>query len=483
MDDELIVDLITSITRGKFVTSSDYQVLVNFIVDTVTLIKGSCDKTSIKNAIEGYYSQCHVPKDLVKNICEMVLLNDEYVNHSFEIHADKYIDETFIRREKRVKYLKSVPQPEQKSVEWLEMRKSCLTATKIASVINEDKNEGPFETLMDKCGRGVPFSSNMFTHHGVKYEPIANAIYAYRHNVEVEEYGLLIHEKYSFIGASPDGICDSHLLSRNGLSKIVGRLLEIKCPKLRVIQTEGELDGDIVPHYYWVQVQMQLEVTDLDECDFLQCSIDEYASREEFIEDTYGTTTLSKEFKLEKGAIIQLLPKKFYGLQSFDEMNNCKYSDAKYIYPPKIRMTNEEVDAWVVAELSKFGRSELAKTYFFDKVIYWKLKKIACDLIIRDREWFKKKLPTIKQFWKYVMFLREHPKYIDKVLEYKNSGRRSTAELMYYVNELYNKKNPDKPLDPIHQEPIDPRYSKKKYTPKSEDSPSSCPPPKINLFV
>ena len=35
----------------------------------------------------------------------------------------------------------------------------------------------------------------------------------------------------------------------------------------------GEIDGEICPHYYWVQVQVQLECCDLEEFDFWQCSI------------------------------------------------------------------------------------------------------------------------------------------------------------------------------------------------------------------
>ena len=46
-------------------------------------------------------------------------------------------------------------------------------------------------------------------------------------NVKVDEYGLLQHDKYPFIGASPDGICDKTTLDGNKLTKLVGRLLEI----------------------------------------------------------------------------------------------------------------------------------------------------------------------------------------------------------------------------------------------------------------
>ena len=69
--------------------------------------------------------------------------------------------------------------------------------------------------------------------------------------------GLIIHNQYKHIGASPDGISD------------LGIMLEIKCPFKR------KIDGAI-PEQYWMQIQGQLEVCDLEECDYLECKLWEY---------------------------------------------------------------------------------------------------------------------------------------------------------------------------------------------------------------
>ena len=71
-------------------------------------------------------------------------------------------------------------------------------------------------------------------------------------------------------------------------------MLEIKCPYSR------EITG-IVPQMYWKQVQGQLEVCDLEVCDFLECKITQYDSQEQFYEDGDEFTT---EGGLEKGAIL-----------------------------------------------------------------------------------------------------------------------------------------------------------------------------------
>ena len=62
----------------------------------------------------------------------------------------------------------------------------------------------------------------------------------------------------------------------NNFSDMVGRMLEIKCPLTRKIKTSGEVDGEICPHYYYCQVQQQLECCDLEYCDFWQCSLQEF---------------------------------------------------------------------------------------------------------------------------------------------------------------------------------------------------------------
>ena len=99
---------------------------------------------------------------------------------------------------------------------------------------------------------------------GVKYEPVATMFYEHLNNLKIVEFGLIPHPKLSVFGASPDGITD--IDSPPGL---VGRMLEIKCPPKREFTHE-------VPKHYWMQMQGQLEVCDLEECDFLQVKIEEY---------------------------------------------------------------------------------------------------------------------------------------------------------------------------------------------------------------
>ena len=86
--------------------------------------------------------------------------------------------------------------------------------------------------------------------HGNKFEPVANGIYSYRNQVVIYGFGMITNQKYPILGISPDGI--THI-----------GMIEIKCPWSRII------DGKIKTEYYH-QMQEQMAVCEIDQCDFLR---------------------------------------------------------------------------------------------------------------------------------------------------------------------------------------------------------------------
>lgn len=387
--------------------------------------------------------------------------SEDLVSHTHDYGQNEYTEEIYLKRLERICQVKQLPQAEQKSEKWLQQRSECLTATAIAIVLDEDPYKYPAELLIDKCGKGAPFEENENVHHGKKYEQIGNMYYSFRNNVNVGEYGLLQNDKYKFIGASPDGICEKNT-GENKLTKLVGRLLEIKFPRLRRINTEGDLDGDICPHYYYVQVQTQLFVTQLDECDFLQCQMEEYDSWEDFLQDSNKSIpSLSKKTNLEKGCLVQLFPRKMVGV---GDPKQCLYH-SKYIYPPKLHMGPAEIEKWVGDEVLTFNKSEWFKDYVIDRIIYWRLAKIACHLIKVDKPWFQSKIPMLKQFWNYVLFYRKYPNKLTKIMEYvEEVGSKNSALIFERVNKDYLSVNKESRYKPLYQEKSEWR---KKYDEKS----------------
>lgn len=361
------------------------------------------------------------------------------------------LDDISLERKKIVDAIKELPQLEQKSKQWFEMRNSCITATAVSEILDESPYNTPTNVLFDKCGFPKDFILNKFVHHGNKFEEIVSLCYSYRNNVKVDEYGLVKHPEYDFIGASPDGICYDTLNTGKGKSKLVGRLIEIKCPYSRKIETEGDIDDGICPHYYYLQVHTQLHVTNLDECDFVQCKIEEYSSYEEFIADSDSEQNfISVSCKNEKGIIIQLLPKN-------KQNTPDTIYEAKYIYPPKINLTNAEYDQWLSNEFIRWPNNRLYNDYYIDRPIYWKMILFFPKLIKKTDYDFEKNIPTLKQFWKYVLLYRKYPNLFSDLTEYmkKNNLSRDkhedTKEIFSKIHEHYLSRFSKSTKEPLYQ--------------------------------
>ena len=155
----------------------------------------------------------------------------------------------------RVSKLLTRPQWAQRTPEWYEVRRSLLTASDVSSALGikpfASYKGSPRAELLKKKLENRPFS-NMFTLHGQKYEDEARDLMVAAMGEEVLDFGLLVHPEHGWLAASPDGVT------------LTGKCVEIKCPLRRTI-VPGQ-----VPHHYWPQVQVQLQVCDLDSCIFVQ---------------------------------------------------------------------------------------------------------------------------------------------------------------------------------------------------------------------
>lgn len=150
----------------------------------------------------------------------------------------------------RARELLAAEYAEQRSQEWLDQRDKMITASDVASAIGENHYETPDAFIKKKVLR-TKWAGNAATAHGTLLEPLVRDLYDQRTGRKSHEIGLVQHRTYEWLGASPDGVTED------------GLLIEIKCPLTRKIEAK-------VPKHYLPQVQLQLEITDLEECDFIQ---------------------------------------------------------------------------------------------------------------------------------------------------------------------------------------------------------------------
>lgn len=339
------------------------------------------------------------------------------------------VPKEYKKLEEHFQKLYHLPQPEQRSKEWFNYRYNRITASDTATAIDMNPYEPVEEFYYKKCTPDYPFLDNKFVFHGKKYEQIATQLYEHIYNNKVTEFGCLPSEKYKILGASPDGICSKSTLDGK-FSDRLGTMLEIKCPFSRVIKKTGKIAGEICPFYYYCQVQQQLECCDLDKCDFWQCKIIQYESRKEYLLDTDFTAKLYEgikgidqpiDSKWAKGCLLQFLPKEYTPTHNED---SHEYK-SKYIYPPRLDMTQNEYDSWVLRILSSWyiDDPDMAKDYYFDKVIYWKIPLSHNVTVSRDKEWFGKIYPILQDTWKKVQYYRNNLEELDQVREISNKRK------------------------------------------------------------
>ena len=258
-------------------------------------------------------------------------------------------------QKKQLKYLLGIPRNKaQKSTAWREWRHNHINASEAHKAIGNsnktfirDKSK-PFEQSCD---------GSVATEHGNRFEPISVEIYKDKTGKDVYEFDSIEHPLYHFLAASPDGI-DSD-----------GIMIEIKNPLTRSII------GAPKPEYY-TQTQIQMEVCGLNQCNFIECKIEEYPCLEDYIED------MSVDYK---GIII--------------EYTNIDFKRIRHYSP--FNISGEELEKWL-DEIRL-----IAKDCQDINEVYWFLKQYSCFEVYRDKKWFEDIRPLLQNTWWEVLKYRE----------------------------------------------------------------------------
>ena len=309
-----------------------------------------------------------IVQEIMKSVYSKVIPRRSY-NKTFI--RNKNLDKE--KLEKHLDYLKSKPQPDQRTEEWYKTRHNLITASNAWKCFESQANQNQIiyekcQPIQERSNMGVNINSTL--HWGQKYEPISTQLYEYMYDTKVDDFGCIIHDKYHFLGASPDGIVV------NKESQRYGRMLEIKNIVNREITR-------IPKKEYWIQMQLQMEVCNLKECDFLETKFTEYESYDDFYND--GNNFTKSDNLLYKGAIVLFMD----GLTP------------KYFYPD-FQIKQEEYNVWYNKIMEDNSHLQ------FVNVIYWKLELFSCILVLRNKKWFEHSIDQIDNIWKQILYDREN---------------------------------------------------------------------------
>lgn len=128
-------------------------------------------------------------------------------------------------------------------------------------------------------------------------------------------------------------------------------------------------------------MQLQMEVWNLDECDFLETKFTEYENSVDFFNDGQ-----EKTFKDEFKGVIMYFHRQ--DLKPF------------YVYKP-IGLTNyNDINAWEEEMVDKYQSPEFNMLWV--KNYYWKLEKLSCVLVLRNKKWFHDNIQQLQKIWKII---------------------------------------------------------------------------------
>lgn len=278
----------------------------------------------------------------------------------------------------KLRRLSNIPSPPQRTQEWYEMRYGLLTASNVWKALGTDAQKNqlitekcqPFEQFKESCARHGNLSADNPMMLGQKYEPISALIYERKNSTKLGEYGCILHPDWTYLGASPDGI------NIDPDAAVYGRMVEIKNIVNRVI------DG--VPlDAYWVQMQMQMEVCDLEECDFVETRIKEYATKSEFLES-------DNEWR---GVILTFVPRIYVPIRETDQQ---KQFYEYFMESSSSSSQDQQIETWIQSKKTQHSN------YVLSTVAYWGLDEYSCVLVKRNRVWFQAAIPKIEEIWQTI---------------------------------------------------------------------------------
>lgn len=297
-----------------------------------------------------------------------------------------------------VRKLLKLPKVEQKSEKWYIMRQNLITASDFAQALGQGKFGTQNDIIKKKVRPSDEMSvslSNPFFKWGNMFESVANEIYSRMHyNVKIHEFGLIQHKTLKYFGASPDGISDT------------GIMLEIKCPYKRKIESGGE-----IPKQYYYQIQGQLEVCGLSECDYFECQFNLFDTIDGFY-NSIGDNRI-------KGVIVEY--------PALDGGTQYRYSPILMGLSQQ-NVSLDEIKHWV----------DINTNEEFIDVKFWYLEQYNLKRVTLDKSFVDDKLRELEQVWKKILYYRENPeKFNIEVLRTIDIGDTQKFKKYSNNNKLY----------------------------------------------
>lgn len=340
----------------------------------------------LNNIYTHKYEEDHVYDDIyevVSEKCDDSFETNEYIpprsfKNTFIVDNTK---KEFTEIQQQLIKLKDIKQVKQRSDEWYNQRNNLITASNIWKAFSTESQQNSL--ICEKC---KPINDMHFNnvnvlsplHWGTKFEPLTTMLYENLYNTKISEFGCIPHSKYSFLGASPDGI----IIDEE--SELFGRMIEIKNIVNRDITGIPKME-------YWIQMQIQMETCNLNYCDFVETRFKLFETEEDFYDNL--------DNREHKGVIL-------YFINVNNEYMNINNSPHYVFMPLENALDNESISKWI-----RTTKNELIDTHTLFETQYWYLDEISIILVKRNNEWFNASISKIQNIWNKIETYRKNGNY------------------------------------------------------------------------
>ena len=261
----------------------------------------------------------------------------------------------WMRRRRIFRVLRDYGINDQRSAEWHSKRSEMITASEVTKAYSTPAAR--YEMVMKKLVGKLPGEDDRpgALIWGTRMEPLAKKMYEQIHGLTIVDTSCVKHPKYDFLGASPDGI----LMPANTMDPRWGTLIEFKCPISRKFD-----DKSPIPDSYYHQMQMQMECTGIDRCEYVEVQFKMIPS-----------TDWEKDGSRFKGVFV-----------TFDDGYTLYKEDDVHV--------NTWKKTQVVPLVEEHGEYRMH---------YWTIPLYREVSVLRDPEWLTKHIDALTDVWQEVL--------------------------------------------------------------------------------
>ena len=190
--------------------------------------------------------------------CALEIISTNIKSNDYDLINKRILE---IENNRKILFeLIKIPEVKQRTEEWFEARKTRLTASDLCDAI---KKTNVSNVLAKKKAKividTINYNAIPALKWGTMFEEMAARCYSQsNNNIKIYDFGLICDSKNEHFGASPDGINE------------LGIMIEIKCPYSR------KIIDNVIPEKYKLQIQGQLAVCNLNECDYVECKFETF---------------------------------------------------------------------------------------------------------------------------------------------------------------------------------------------------------------